>query len=194
MNDYIKKGFLEVYCGPMKSGKSKYLLTRLDKFSYIKNINIEIFKPSIDTRNNGLNSRFLKTNFDCIYINQNKPKEILEKIKKETNVIIIDEIQFFSKEIYNVLKDLIKLEKHIIVAGLDLDFRAEPFGEIGSILAIANRVIKLKGVCEFPNCNKAATRSQRLINGEPAKYDDPIILIGDDKEGYECRCYKHHEI
>lgn len=192
MNEYFKEGKLEVYCGPMKSGKSKHLISRIDTFSYVKNIDFLIFKPKIDTREVKLNSRHSNFKYDCILINENEPEQISNYIKETTKVIFIDEIQFFSKEIIKVLNLLLEKKHHLIVSGLDLDFRGEPFGSMGNILCMADKVIKLKGVCEFENCNKRATHTQRLILGEPAKYDEPLVLIGDEEEGYQCRCRLHH--
>ena len=79
----------------------------------------------------------------------------------------------------------------VICGGLDTDFRGEPFGIIGAILAMAEVVTKLTAICTV--CGGLATRSQRLINGKPAYYDDPIILVG-EKESYEARCRCHHVV
>ncbi len=194
---YIKPSVLEVYCGPMKSGKSKKIFDRFDKLKFVKDCEILFVKPTNDTRDNNLTSRNSNENIKVELIDFDKPEKIFKLIKdKNIDVIFIDEIQLFSKKIKNVLDNLLRNNLHIIVSGLDLDFRGEPFGCVPEILSIANKIYKLKAVCEFENCNHPATRSQRLINGKPARYNEPIISIEGNKniEKYECRCLKHHII
>lgn len=83
---------------------------------------------------------------------------------------------------------------NVVVSGLDLDFRGEPFGSMPVLLSLADEVHKLNGVCDYEGCSNPATRTQRLVNGFPASYNAPIILVGDAKEGYQCRCLQHHEV
>ncbi len=192
----IKKSFLEVFCGPMKSGKSRELLNRIDKLKYLPGASYILFKPSTDNRSQGIKTRFGNIELDCKSIKS--PNEILEMVKPEHQVVGIDETHFFDSSIIPVIKELLKREKHILIAGLDLDFRGEPFGPMPHILSIANEVYKFSAVCQYHEdsrgCELPATRTQRLINGKPAPYESPRILIGDEKEGYEPRCIKHHQV
>ena len=92
------------------------------------------------------------------------------------------------------VEELLKKDVNVIMAGLDLDFRGEPFGQMSYLLTIADFVQKCTGICDYDGCKAVATRTQRLVNGRPASYYSPIILIGDQKEGYQCRCLKHHKV
>ena len=188
----LKPGIMEVYCGPMKSGKTRELLNRIDKLSYLPGCELDIFKPSLDTRNSSVKSRFGSLSYDCKVANENSPEAMFDLMNGNSKMIAIDEAQFFAEGIENVVEALLKNDVNVILAGLDLDFRGEPFGRMNNLLAMADEVYKLSGVCDYDECGNAATRTQRLIGGEPAPYDSRQILIGDDKEGYECRCLKHH--
>jgi thymidine kinase len=110
-------------------------------------------------------------------------------VKPDTQVVAVDEVQFFGKEIIQICEDLADKGVRVIVAGLDMDFRGEPFGPMPQLLARAEFVTKLTAACTVCGC--AATRTQRIINGHPADYNDPVILVG-AKESYEARCRKHH--
>ena len=190
---FFKHGYLEVFCGPMKSGKTRELLNRVDKFKYIDDVNFIFIKPRIDTRDEKITSRFGELEYECIFIDENQTESITDLVVNH-NLVIIDEIQFFDKKIIQVLKTLISRGYFVLVSGLDLDFRGEIFGSMGEILCLADKINKLRGVCEYDGCHKEATRTQRLINNEPAHYDSPTILVGDEDEGYYCRCTNHHEI
>ena len=181
------KGKLEIVCGSMFSGKSEELMRRLRRAEYAKQ-NVLTIKHQIDNRSsqatisthNG--SKRLAFNIDN---NKENIKKILELANNNIHVVGIDEIQFFPKEIIEVITTLIESGKRVIVAGLDLDFKGEPFGIVPTLMAIADSVLKLKAICVA--CGKDAHHTQRIINGKPAKYDDPIIMVG-AKECYEARC------
>ncbi|EPR27838.1 thymidine kinase, partial [Geobacillus sp. WSUCF1] len=112
-------------------------------------------------------------------------------ISAATGVVAIDEVQFFSDDIIDVVQTLADCGYRVIAAGLDQDFRGEPFGPVPALMAIAESVTKLQAVCTV--CGSPASRTQRLINGAPASYDDPVILVG-ASEAYEPRCRHHHEV
>ncbi|KHO61455.1 thymidine kinase [Thermoanaerobacter sp. YS13] len=185
----LDHGFIEVIVGPMFSGKSEELIRRIKRAQIAKQ-KVQVFKPAIDDRysidkvvsHNG-------TNINAISIV--KASEIIEFLEEDTEVIAIDEIQFFDHSIVDVVREIADLGKRVICAGLDMDFRGEPFGPTPDIMAIAESVDKLTAICV--KCGNPATRTQRLINGKPAKYDDPIILVG-AQETYEARCRKCHEV
>jgi len=205
-NDKFKPGQFELYYGPMKSRKSKSLLDRIDGFNYMKDINYVVFKPDTDTREDCLKSRaYEEITQDSIYIKKENPELILNYVKnfdKNIDVVTIDELQFFSEGIDEIVEELILNHINVIGAGLNLNFRGEVFGEMGKLMAIADHLYPLKGTCDYPECNNPSTRTQRLIGGEPASYNAPIISIEkkdangnvDPKtiETYETRCLSHH--
>jgi thymidine kinase len=191
-NPNIKPGFLEVFCGPMNCGKSRELVNIVDRFSYMQNFSYLLIKPKIDVRSNGIKTRFGNLEIECSAVDEKNPAEILSLLKPEHEFVGIEEAQFFSKEIAPIINSLLKKKIYVVVTGLDLDFRGEPFGPMPDILSMADEVHKLTAICSYEGCNLSATRTQRLINGEPAHYNSPLILIGDTKEGYCARCLNHH--
>ena len=185
-----KFGWIECICGSMFSGKSEELLRRI-KRGVIAKQKVLLFKPSIDNRyDENRVSTHNGNSYDSISIE--KSSDILNFVK-DTNydIIGIDEIQFFDNDIVKIINKLADDGIRVIVAGLDMDFKAEPFHPMPEIMAISEMVTKLHAVCN--KCGKEARRSQRLINGKPAKYDDPIVVIG-ASESYEARCRHCHEI
>lgn len=183
----INHGYIEVIIGPMYSGKSEELIRRIKRAKIAKQ-NIVVFKPSIDNRYSECD--VVSHSGDSVNaIPISNPKEIYNFIDEKTQVVGIDEVQFFDEEIVNIAVDLADRGIRVIAAGLDMDFKGEPFGPTPRLLAIAEFVDKIQAICSV--CGQPATRSQRLINGEPAKYDDPIIQIG-AVESYEARCRKCH--
>lgn len=189
---YYKPGFLEVYCGPMKSGKTKRIINRIDRLRFVNGCNFIFIKPRLDNRNEKITSRFSDMSVDCFIVDENNPCEIFNHVSEDVHIVFIDETQFFNKDIIEIILKLLDNDIHVIVSGLDQDFRAIPFGPIPDILALANKVHKLTGICEYDGCNQPATRSQRLINGKPARFDDPLVSIEGFENSYECRCIKHH--
>jgi len=189
MHETCNSGSIEVICGSMFSGKSEELIRRIRRVQIARK-KVEIFKPMIDNR---YEVQYIyshsgsKLKATCIA----ESVDILKIIKKDTDVIAIDEAQFFNQDIVEVCQSLADNGKRVIVAGLDQDFRGEPFGCMPQLLAIAEYVDKLHAICMI--CGKPATRTQRLVNGKPADYHDPIILIG-AKESYEARCRQHHQV
>ena len=191
---FVKPGVLEVFSGPMKSGKSLALLHRVEKLKYMKGEKFLVFKPKLDTRDLVVRSRFGSLSHDCIFVNEHIPEEIFSHVESDTTLVAIDEVHFFGSKIVPVILELLKQNKNVIAAGLDTDFRGEPFGSLPVLLSLADEVYKLNGICDFPDCRAPASRTQRLVNGVPADYYSLIILVGDEKEGYQCRCLAHHEV
>ncbi|TXC85882.1 thymidine kinase [Metabacillus litoralis] len=188
---YIMKqsGWLEVICGSMFSGKSEELIRRVRRAKFAKQ-EVKVFKPVIDNRYS--EEEVVSHNGTAIIC---KPVassiEILEYISDKTDVIAVDEVQFFDDNIVDVLTLLANQGYRVIAAGLDQDFRGEPFSVVPGLMAIAESVTKLQAVCSV--CGSPASRTQRLINEKPASYHDPIILVG-ASESYEPRCRHHHEV
>jgi thymidine kinase len=182
-------GWIEVICGSMFSGKSEELIRRV-KRAEIARLKVQVFKPLMDTRygQDRVSSHSgIHTQAQAVA----HAKDILEQTSPDTNVVAIDEVQFFDWDITDVCDELAEQGKRVIVAGLDMDFRGEPFGPMPLLMALAEEVEKLHAICMV--CGAPATRTQRLINGKPAAYEDPVILVG-ASESYQARCRKHHEV
>ncbi|MCF7900393.1 thymidine kinase [Candidatus Babeliales bacterium] len=177
------KGTLEVICGSMFSGKSEELIRQL-KRSKIAQKETIAFKHSLDNR--AAIEYVVSHNDNRIpAFPIQDPQEILQLLTPDIKVIGIDEAQFFSHELIDVVLELVENGKHVIIAGLNLDFRAVPFGPMPTLMALADNVTKLSAVCIV--CGDEAYFSQRLVNGKPAKYNDPLIKVG-AQESYQARC------
>ena len=180
-------GYIEVIVGPMYSGKSEELIRRIKRSKLAKQ-NIIVFKPEIDNRysKEDVVSHSGQT-IEGVPIKTSK--SIYDYIDEKTQVVGIDEVQFFDEDIVDVCIDLADRGIRIICAGLDMDFRGEPFGPTPRLLTVAEFVDKIQAICSV--CGQPATRTQRLIDKKPAKYDDPIIQVG-AVESYQARCRKCH--
>jgi thymidine kinase len=183
------KGSVEVICGSMFSGKTDELIRRLRR-AVIARQRVQVFKPAIDVRyaEEKVTSH-AGTDFDAIPVE--KAADILPRLEKEATVIAIDEAQFFDDGIIQVVEQLAANNIRVIVGGLDTDFRGEPFGPMPILMARAEHVDKLQAICMV--CGEPASRTQRLVNGAPARYDDPVVIVG-AAEMYEARCREHHEV
>ncbi|HIT43251.1 TPA: thymidine kinase [Candidatus Avacholeplasma faecigallinarum] len=190
MNYYdSKKGWIEVIAGPMFAGKTEELIRRVKRMEYAKK-NYMIFKPAIDTRysKNEVVSHNKKT-LNAISISHGS--DIKRHLKDDTQAIVIDEVQFFDESLLKYVMDFADNGYRVICAGLDTDFRGEPFGVVGPLMAVSESVTKLTAICCV--CGEEATRTQRIIDGKPAFYDDPIILVGAN-DSYEARCRCCHQV
>ena len=182
-------GSIEVVCGSMFSGKTDELIRRLVRATIAKQ-KVQVFKPAIDVRYAVEKvTSHAGSNYDATPVE--KSINILTKIEKDTTVVAIDEAQFFDPEIVQVAQQLASRGVRVLVAGLDTDFRGEPFGPMPILMAMAERVDKLHAICMV--CGDEASRTQRLVNGKPARYDDPVVIVG-ASELYEARCRVHHEV
>jgi len=182
-------GSIEVVCGSMFSGKTDELIRRLVRATIAKQ-KVQVFKPAIDVRYAVEKvTSHAGSNYDAIPIKQ--AADIREKLEADTTVVGIDEAQFFDPEIVQVAQELADKGIRVIVAGLDMDFRGEPFGPMPIFMSMAEHVDKLHAICM--TCGDEASRTQRLVNGKPARYDEPIVIVG-ASELYEARCRQHHEV
>jgi thymidine kinase len=183
-------GWIELVCGSMFSGKTEELLRRIHR-AEIARKKVQLFKPTVDNRSglvrvashNGLGR-------DDVFVVA-CADEIIHRVAVDTEVVAIDEAQFFDPAIGDVCDRLADHGLRIIIAGLDQDFRGEPFGPMPLLMARAEQVDKLNAICVV--CGASASRSQRLIDGKPAHYDAPTILVG-GSESYEARCRSCHEV
>ena len=186
MNGYS----FELITGPMGCGKTEELLRRIRRCTIARK-KIKVFSPLIDTRTNGdyIESR---NGLWADAIKVEHSIQILHKVKPDDEIVAIDELQFFDSNIVSVITNLMKEGKKVIGTGLELDFKSEPFGAMPELMCIATSVDKLHAVCMKCGCEHA-TRTQRLIDGQPADKNSPLIMIGGD-ETYEARCVKCYEL
>ncbi|MDB5083264.1 MAG: thymidine kinase [Bacilli bacterium] len=180
-------GWLEVICGCMFSGKSEELIRRV-KRAQIAKLKIQVFKPAIDNRYN-LSAVASHSGEQVEAIAVTGIAHLLDELKEDTEVIAIDEVQFFDQDLVGLAQVWAGQGKRVIVAGLDQDFRGMPFGPTPSLMATAEYVDKLQAICV--KCGNPASRTQRLIEGKPASVNEPLILVG-AAESYEARCRHCH--
>ncbi len=188
-------GTMQGYCfelitGPMSCGKTEELLRRIRRCIIAKK-KVKVISPDVDTRSKGdyIESR------NGLWLEAVKVKhsiQILSVVKPDDEIVAIDELQFFDSNITKVITQLMNEGKKVIGTGLDLDFKGDTFGSMPQLMCIATQVDKLHAVCMKCGSDHA-TRTQRLINGQPADKNSPLIMIGGD-ETYEARCIKCYEL
>lgn len=187
MYHQYKEGYIEVIAGCMFAGKTEELIRRIKVLEFAKK-NILVFKPAIDNRYSM--SKVVShggSSVESIVVE--KARDILDFIKDNTDVVAIDEVQFFDKEVIQICDYLACKGIRVMAAGLDTDFRGLPFGVMPDLITSAEFVTKLTAVCT--KCGAPATRTQRIVNGKPANFNDPIVLVG-ASESYEARCRHCH--
>lgn len=182
-------GSVEVICGSMFCGKTEELIRRLRRARIAKQ-KVQVFKPAIDNRYEHKKVRS-HSGIDVDALPVENSLDVLKAIDLDTTVVGIDEVQFFDDGIIDVVEKLAEQGLRVIVTGLDMDFRGEPFGCMPQLMARAEKVEKLQAICMV--CGGAASRTQRLVNGKPAHYNDPVVVVG-AQEMYEARCRQHHEV
>ncbi len=189
MYHQYRPGWVEVIAGCMFAGKTEELIRRIKVLEFAKK-KVMVFKPKIDDRYSATQVvSHAGSSVASIVIEQ--AIEILDHVTEQIDVVAIDEVQFFDKQIVEVCDQLAKQGKRVMVAGLDMDFKGEPFGVMPILMTEAEFVTKLTAVCV--KCGAPATRTQRLVNGQPADYHDPIVQVG-AAESYEARCRHCHEV
>ncbi len=182
-------GWIELICGSMFSGKTEELIRRVRR-AEIARQTVQVFKPVLDDRYDKRNV-WSHSGVHCEAETVDRASQILPLLRPSTTVAAIDEVQFLDWAVADVARVLADRGLRVIVAGLDLDFRGEPFGPVPLMMAEAEMVDKLHAICVV--CGAPASRSQRLINGEPANYSDPVMMVG-AKEVYEARCRDCHKV
>lgn len=182
-------GWIEVICGSMFSGKTEELIRRLRRASIAQQA-VQVFKPAIDDRYD-VDNLVSHSGLDFQAVPINMANEIIKLLQPDTTVVGIDEAQFFDDDLVVVCVQLAEEGLRVIVAGLDMDFRKEPFGPVPMLMAQAESVDKLTAICVC--CGGPASFTQRMIDGEPASFDDPQIVVG-ASEKYEARCRGCHEV
>ena len=191
MSKIVSEGFLFFFCGPMFAGKTEELLRILNRLKYA-HVDYIIFKPIVDSRSkNCVYSRNGQTETAIEIKSSSEILEYIKNMKHKVQVVAIDEAQFLDQEIIDVCLTLANHDFHVIVSGLDKNFKGEPFGFIPQLMVYANKIRKLTAICT--QCGCEAHYSQRLIDGKPASYNSDLILIG-DSENYEARCLNHFSV
>jgi thymidine kinase len=187
MNHHV--GSVEVICGSMFCGKTEELIRRLRRAQIAKQ-QVQVFKPAIDNRyNHAKVTSHSGLDLDAQPVEGSQA--ILDELLSGTTVVGVDEVQFFDDGIVEVVEQLAEQGLRVIVTGLDMDFRGEPFGCMPQLIARAERVDKLQAICMV--CGEPASRTQRLVDGKPAHYNEPIVVVG-AQEMYEARCRAHHDV
>lgn len=184
-----KPGWIEVVCGPMFAGKTEELIRRVKRMDFAKKKYV-IFKPTLDDRY-AIDEVVSHSQRHVKAINVANTAEMKPYITDDVEAVLIDEVQFFDEAVVDFARDLANQGLRVICAGLDCDFRGNPFMIVARLLAMAESITKLTAICVC--CGNEATMTQRIINGLPAKYDEPTILVG-EKESYEPRCRKCHVV
>lgn len=182
-------GSLTVITGSMYAGKTEELIRLVRRAIYARR-NVQVFKHALETRSEDAEVRSHNgVPHEAVAVTTSE--ELLGKVEPATNVVAIEEAQFFDAEIVEACRELADAGYEVIVTGLDMDFRGEPFGPMPKLLAEADEIVKLRAICA--RCGRDASRSQRLIDGRPAPATAPTILVGAE-ESYEARCRHCHEV
>lgn len=171
-----RSGWIEVICGCMFSGKTEELIRRL-KRAKIASMKVEVFKPKVDTRYD--EQAIVSHDTSSLLAIPVDHSSKLLRLAEDVAVIGLDEAQFFDDQLPAVCQELALRGVRVIAAGLDMDYRGQPFGVMPELLAIAEYVTKVHAICV--HCGNLATHSYRLADG------DTIVLLG-EKEQYEPRC------
>ena len=192
MHAITNSGWIEVITGSMFSGKTEELLRRLRR-AEIAGQSVAAFKPAVDDRfgeatvGSHAGRQWAATVVDP---DAGARAAIFDALDGE-QVVAVDEANFFSNDLVAVCEDLAAQGRRVIVSGIDQTYRGEPFEPVPQLMAVAEYVEKFQAICTV--CGEPATRNQRLIDGEPAHYDEPTILVG-AAERYEARCRSCHTV
>jgi thymidine kinase len=185
-----RSGWIEVIAGVMFSGKSEELIRRVRR-AVIARKQVQVFKSHLDARYAGLYSVSTHDGKTVEAEPVDSSDEIMSRRRPETEVVAVDEVQFLDEGIVPVANALADQGVRVVVAGIDMDFRGRPFGPMPALLAVAEIVDKLQAICVV--CGDPASRNQRLVNGQPALWDSPTIMVG-GRETYEARCRHCHKV
>jgi thymidine kinase len=190
MNGDRRPGSIEVIAGVMFAGKSEELIRRVRR-AVIARRRVQVFKSHLDSRYAGLYSVASHDGREVDANPVDSSLEIFRLVRPDTQLVAVDEAQFLDDGIVGVATALASQGVRVILAGTDTDFRGEPFGAMGDLMAVAERVDKLQAICVV--CGDLACRNQRLVDGRPARYDAPTIMVG-GQESYEARCRRCHQV
>lgn len=190
MPPVTRHGTIELIAGVMFSGKSEELIRRVRR-GIIAKRSVQVFKSHLDARYAGLFQVSSHDGREVEAIPIDSAAEIFRQVRTDSEIVAIDEAQFLDDDIVTVVTALAERGVRVILAGTDTDFRGEPFGAMGSLMAVAEEVTKLRAICVV--CGELACRNQRLVDGKPARWDSPTIMVG-GRESYEARCRHCHRV
>lgn len=182
-------GSLTVICGSMFSGKTEELIRLVRRAMHARK-RVQVFKSSLETR---CDTTVIRTHDGASFTAIAVPNAAMveQMLEPEVQLVGIEEVQFFDDAIVALCQRLADRGIEVIAAGLDQDFRGLPFSFMPTLMALADNVLKLRAICKV--CGQEASRTQRLVDGRPAGWDEPTILIGAE-ESYEARCRQHHQV
>ncbi len=183
-------GWIEVIAGVMFSGKSEELMRRVRRATIARK-RVQVFKSHLDDRYAGLYNVSSHDGRDLEAIPVDSASQIAQKLDSMAQVVAVDEVQFLDAGIIALATALAERGRRVILAGLDTDFRGEPFGAMPQLMAVGEQVTKLHAICVL--CGNPASRNQRLIDGRPARWDSPTIMVG-ATQSYEARCRACHRV
>ena len=186
----VTGGWIEVVAGVMFSGKSEELLRRVRR-AMIARKRVQLFKSHLDDRYSGLFSISSHDGRTAEAVPVDSSEQIALRLDPTAQVVAIDEAQFLDPGIVPLVTSLADRGRRVVLAGTDTDFRGEPFGSMPQLMAVAELVDKLHAICVL--CGAPATRNQRLIDGKPARYDSPQVMVG-GADNYEARCRSCHAV
>ena len=186
----LNGGWIEVIAGVMFSGKSEELMRRVRR-SLIAKKRVQVFKSHLDNRYTGVYTVGSHDGRTLEAIPVDSSEQIALRLDPQAQVVAIDEVQFLDPGIVPLVNSLAARGRRVVLAGTDIDFRGEPFGPMGALMCVAELVDKLHAICVL--CGAPATRNQRLIDGKPARYDSPQVMVG-GAEAYEARCRACHQV
>ena len=183
-------GWIEVIAGVMFSGKSEELMRRVRRATIARK-RVQVFKSHLDDRYAGLYNVSSHDGRDLEAVPVDSASQIAQQLDSMAQVVAVDEVQFLDAGIIALATALAERGRRVILAGVDTDFRGEPFGAMPQLMAVAEAVTKLHAICVL--CGNPASRNQRLIDGKPARWDSPTIMVG-ATQSYEARCRACHRV
>ena len=185
-----RPGWIEVIAGVMFAGKTEELIRRVRR-AVIARRKVQVFKSHLDARYAGI---YHVATHDGLTVEAepvDSAEQVMRAFRDDTEVVAVDEVQFLDDGIVEVADTLANRGVRVVLAGTDVDFRGLPFGALPTLMCIAEVVDKLHAICVV--CGGPATRNQRLIDGEPAPWSSPTIMVG-GRESYEARCRHCHRV
>jgi thymidine kinase len=186
----LNGGWIEVIAGVMFSGKSEELIRRVRR-ALIARKRVQVFKSHLDDRYSGVYAVGSHDGRTIEAVPVDTSEQITLRLDPLAQVVAIDEVQFLDAGVVAIANSLAARGRRVILAGTDTDFRGEPFGPMPQLMCVAEVVDKLHAICVL--CGAPATRNQRLIDGKPARYDSPQVMVG-GAEAYEARCRSCHNV
>ena len=191
MHAITQSGWVEVVTGCMFAGKTEEMLRRLRR-AEIAGQSVAAFTPDIDDRyGTATIGSHAGRRIQATVVDTEDPLPGMREVLNGEDVVAVDEANFFGPKLVDACEALAADGRRVVVSGTDQTFRGEPFDPLPALMATAEYVEKLQAICT--QCGEPATRNQRLVDGDPAHYDDPTVVVGAE-EAYEARCRSCHVV